>query len=277
MSVANILSCDGHAKLADLEHAKKMDDSKSLEMRTASESHITLSGKSLIVSQQGTLSFMPIEVAAKRFLFLPSRGGTGLTDFKAYRRAREQDGGTAPKAIPFSYNHLHDLESLWWIAVWVVFFNHFSEGTPSPNRPSLTFENASRQLKLAQTLFPLALESTTRRDIIQKDEYFLKKHEGLPRNRKAICILLDGLRQLLTSNYKIAEAKHPLFINPDSLNNDIYDGFTRSFSTSKTRSHGLVLDFIPDMYEKLSKVESSKRSRSDSTHNIEGSQKSQKM
>src|SRR5712672_3089707 len=237
VSIGNILSCGGHAKLTDLEYAKKMGDSESHEMRTASESHITLSGKSLIVSQQGTLSFMPIEVASKRFLFLPSRGGTGLTDFKAYRRAREQDGGTAPKAIPFSYNHLHDLESLWWIAVWVVFFNHFSEGTPTPDRPSLSLEDASRQLKSAQTLFPLALESTTREHVFQKDEDFLEKCEGLPSNRKAICLLLDFLRQLLINNYKIVEAKHPPSVNPDSPNNDIYDGFTEGFSESKTDCH----------------------------------------
>ena len=50
MSIGNILSCDGHAKLADLEYAKKMGDLKSDEMRTASESPITLSGNSLKVS-----------------------------------------------------------------------------------------------------------------------------------------------------------------------------------------------------------------------------------
>ena len=50
MSIGNILSCGGHAKLADLEYAKKVGDLKSHDMRTASESPISLSGKSLIVS-----------------------------------------------------------------------------------------------------------------------------------------------------------------------------------------------------------------------------------
>ena len=36
VSIGNILSYDGHAKLADLEYAKKMGDLKSNEMRTAS-------------------------------------------------------------------------------------------------------------------------------------------------------------------------------------------------------------------------------------------------
>jgi hypothetical protein len=72
VSIGNILSCDGHAKLADLEYAKKMGDSKSHEMRTVSESCITLSCKSLIGSQQGTMQFMSIEMAAREFLFVPS-------------------------------------------------------------------------------------------------------------------------------------------------------------------------------------------------------------
>jgi len=45
VSIGNILSHDGHAKLADLEYAKKIGDLKSHEMRTASESPITISCK----------------------------------------------------------------------------------------------------------------------------------------------------------------------------------------------------------------------------------------
>jgi hypothetical protein len=56
VSIGNTLSYDRHAKLADLEFAKKMSDSKSDEMRPASETRFTLSGKSLIWSQQGTCS-----------------------------------------------------------------------------------------------------------------------------------------------------------------------------------------------------------------------------
>ena len=44
MSIGNILSCDGHAKLADLEYAKKMGDLKRHEIRAASEFLITITG-----------------------------------------------------------------------------------------------------------------------------------------------------------------------------------------------------------------------------------------
>ena len=45
VSKGNILSCDGHAKLADLEYAKKLGNLDGDEMRAASGSPITLSGK----------------------------------------------------------------------------------------------------------------------------------------------------------------------------------------------------------------------------------------
>jgi len=32
-----------------------------------------------------------------------------------------------PAAVLFSHNHLHDLESLWWVAVWMVFYHHLSK------------------------------------------------------------------------------------------------------------------------------------------------------
>ena len=48
MSIGNIMSYDGHAKLSDLEYAKKTSDLTSHEKRMASESSITLYGKSLI-------------------------------------------------------------------------------------------------------------------------------------------------------------------------------------------------------------------------------------
>ena len=50
VSIGNILSCDGHAKLVDLEYAKDLNDSNGHETRTASESPIALAGKSLIAS-----------------------------------------------------------------------------------------------------------------------------------------------------------------------------------------------------------------------------------
>jgi hypothetical protein len=138
VSIGNILSYEGHAKLADLEYAKEMGDLKSHNARTAGEYPITLSGKSLIASQQGTMQFMSIEVATQGFLFIPSDPGPSSTEFDDFFSATKQGVGMPQTKVPFSHNHLHDLESLWWVAVWVVFYNYFLEATPSRDRPSFT-------------------------------------------------------------------------------------------------------------------------------------------
>ena len=236
-------------------------------MRTASESPITLSGNSLIASRQGTMHFMSIEVAAHRFLFTPSVPKPSLADFDKIFGAMKQNVGTTQTKVSFSHNHLHDLESLWWVTVWVAFYNYFSEATPSRDRPSFTLRDAKGQLEQARILFPPTLESTTRHYGFQNAESFKATCEKLPPNKRATYLSLDILRVVLISHYSVVEAKCPLSVDPKSSEDDIYDDFTRVFSNLKTVSQDLVLDSIPGIYEKLlkSKGDDLKRPRSEST------------
>ena len=48
---------------------------------------------------------------------------------------------------PFCYNHLHDLESLWWVVAWVAFHNDLS--VIGEESPSITLEDAKKRLDLA--------------------------------------------------------------------------------------------------------------------------------
>ena len=209
------------------------------------------------------MHFMSIEVAAQSFLFPPPRPGLGLNDFDDFVKAIESD--KAPTGVPFSHNHLHDLESLWWVAVWVVFHNNFFGGKSSGDHPSITLQDAESQVQLARTLFPPVLKSTDRLVGFQSSESFKKACDGLPRSKKAICARLNGLREFLTNQYKVIEAGYPLSVDPSASNDEIYEIFTRVFSTSKTDSHGLELDYIPGIFAKLSKEENMKRTRSKST------------
>jgi hypothetical protein len=167
---------------------------------------------------------MSIEVAAQKFLFFPSDPGPSSTEVDEFVSITEQDVGTARTKVPFYHNHLHDLESLWWVAVWVVFYNYFSEETPSRDRPSFTLRDATDQLKLARILFPPVLESTARRDGFQTPESFQGTCDRLPRN-KAIYVRLDGLRRLLIRHHSVIEAGCPLSVDPNSSKDDIYDDF----------------------------------------------------
>jgi hypothetical protein len=184
---------------------------------------------------------MSIEVAAQKFLFPPPNAGFRSTKVGGFLNSKEW----AETTVSFSHNHLHDLESLWWVAVWVVFYDNFSEGTPSRDRPSFTRQNAEDQLNLAQVLFPHALKNTDRLDAFQAPTSFQDACRKLSGDKMDICHGLEVLRQLLVSHYMVIEAGFPLSVDPNSSKDDIYDDFTEVFSTLKTITHGLVLDFIP--------------------------------
>jgi hypothetical protein len=222
------------------------------------------------------MNFMSIEVAARKFLFPPPDARPSLTELDGLFSAAGQDEGTAQAEVPFSHNHLHDLESLWWVAVWVVFYNYFLEETSSRDHPSFTLQDTAEQLRLARTLFPPALDSTSRRDGFQNPKSFQNTCAGLPSNKKAICDGLNFVRRLLISHYNAIEARYPESVDPDSSSDDIYDGFTQVFSRSETVSHGLKLKFIPDIYRELLKEENLKRPRSESTNDTGVAQKAQR-
>ena len=269
MSIGNILSCDGHAKLVDLEYAKKMDDQKSHNARTASDSPISLSGKSLIVSQQGTMHFMSIEVAVQSFLFKPPPS-SNATAVDQWRMAKKIGEAWGPTEVLFFHNHLHDLESLWWVAVWVVFYNHFS-----PSGDQFTLRDAEDQLKKARILFPPMVGSTTRRDAFQGSELFKKACDLLHPNKKSVYLGLKILREQLIKHYNAVEKELPLSIRLEFSEDDIYDDFAGLFLNLKEDSPDLMLDFIPGIYTKLYKE--SKRPRSESTNDPGVAPKTLKM
>ena len=212
---------------------------------------------------------MSIEVAARRFLFYPAYSKSRLTFDEAFG-AEDSDEGTAGTAVPFFPNHLHDLESLWWVAVWVVFFNYFSVEKTSP---SVTSQDTMQQLQLAQTLFPLTLENFTRRDGFKDPQAFEDTCAGLPSNKKFATAHLDFLRQLLIEHYTAIEEEYPKSVNPDSSDDKIYEGFKQAFLKIAVKYADLKLRSIIKCYEELLKGENTKRPRPDSTNDTESAKK----
>ena len=170
----------------------------------------------------------------------------------------------------FFYNHLHDLESLWWVAVWVVFYNNFLEP-----EPSFKFLNAVQRLGTAQKLFPPTLVNTTRQNAFQLSSHFREICNELPHNKGDIYDSLDLLRELLIDHYEVVEKGYPQSIDLDASKEVIYDVFTYGFSKLQALSDGLTLHFVPKIYERLLKAEILKRPRSESTNDTGiGQQKS---
>ena len=175
----------------------------------------------------------------------------------------------------FFHNHLHDLESLWWVAVWVVFYNHFSEQTSSQDHPSFTLQDARGQLELAKALFPPALDSSLRQNSFQKSELFQEACNQLPGDKRVITAFynrLDLLRRLLIEHYGIIEAGYPPSVDPSLSSDNIYEQFTKLFSSMGIFSRELELNYVPDVCAKLLKEEK-KRGRSESMNDSGAAQK----
>ncbi|KAJ3999942.1 hypothetical protein F5050DRAFT_751632 [Lentinula boryana] len=86
--------------LGDLEFAKVRKPGSTHEVRT------------------GTFNFMASEVIAGRYLFRPAFNldlFKNPTQFLAADRIRAR--------LPFAFNPLHDMESIWWILIYLLYFN----------------------------------------------------------------------------------------------------------------------------------------------------------
>jgi hypothetical protein len=188
------------------------------------------------------MQFMSLEAVPQVFLFGPTRGrrklDTTQESAEQAMRSRRSD------AIPWSHNHLHDLESLWWVAVWMLIYHHFQHS----NEPLPGVEEMELSIDQVQTLFPPTMENIRRRDAFQQT--FLDVYETLPGNKRPAFLLLDDLREDLISDYTAVESTLPTFINLHAADDDdIYEKFQDAFRRIKTENSDYKLLFIPDLIQ----------------------------
>ena len=216
---------------------------------------------------------MSIEVASQMFLFTPSVTPS-LTDNGLWGPTEKHvETAQTQTTVPFSHNHLHDLESLWWVALWVVMYNNFLEpeattSSDPPDRPPFQLTDVLRQLDLANNLFPPILTSRT-----QSFLTFRKNHDELPINKKHIYRSLNYLREILIRGYKDIEEGYPQSVDPTVLNSNIYEQLKDFFSRYSSEDSNYTLDFIPEIYITLSNP---KRPRSESMTDTGAASKSQR-
>ncbi|KAJ4481873.1 hypothetical protein J3R30DRAFT_3236691, partial [Lentinula aciculospora] len=154
--------------LGDFEYARAQTDSTLHDVRT------------------GTPFFMAAETLCQRYLFQDQ-------DLKEHM-------GSCDTSVPFFYNPLHDLESVWWIIIYVTFFNDDST--------SLSVAPTKRQTAM-ESLFHGSLDFTERL-------LFLKDPEGLREARHYLSStfdkaldLLDEFRRNLKTAYLDSEKPYP--------------------------------------------------------------------
>lgn len=107
---------------------------------------------------QGTLDFMAAEVESETYSFLPPS---------------DLSSDTAIEFPVFRYNFLHDLESLWWVALWMI-FNHRDD------RDDAAHSNAERQAGCARMLFPRITLPYGRLSVLQNNATLYRAMANLP-------------------------------------------------------------------------------------------------
>jgi hypothetical protein len=220
------------------------------------------------------MHFMSIEGAARMFLFRPRQSSDPNKRLESHIATQQNPWAEHQNATkynqstqsPFIHNHLHDLESLWWVAVWVVFYNHFFESQSSKEACPLNFQQAESQLASARTLFPSIMESAKR--LLGFQHSFPQVCSDLPSNKQAICNGLDILRESLIDHYLNVELTLPRSVNLAASGDDIYDIFRKLFSEAQKTYAGCILTFIPGVYDKLRA--NLKRPRAESTSDTGG-------
>ena len=194
---------------------------------------------------------MSIEVAAQRFLFRPGR--PRVFHIQQGMSATEDNIG-----VPWTHNYLHDLESLWWVTVWMVTFNDFCTTKKLPTDLS----EVENQLMDARNFIPLSLESTTR-SYFFTDSSSMVYYDELPLKASTFHFL-DQLRQHLSWWYWEVESTLPQSVNLDACDDSLYSIFMDAFNIMLQKIPNYSLAFLPGVYEKLRKILKRPRAESES-------------
>ncbi|KAI0086804.1 hypothetical protein BDY19DRAFT_1074371 [Irpex rosettiformis] len=215
----------GTGKIVDLEFCKHVDNNKPAHQ-----------------GRTGTRYFIPVEVESKRYMFGPTLG-TAATDpehdFADTSKLMDEDDDhprsatpdmdtqssdsySAPMEAPaIVYNPLHDLESLWWLAVYLVLPRPLVQkqtDTKGKTRGEKSKEEHQDKEQRSATIFTTArppVEQRALQLLINHDQRcatfinpvgFTKTMESAHEHLNFIVTNLDKARTCLRNAYIIAEA-----------------------------------------------------------------------
>ncbi|THH03743.1 hypothetical protein EW145_g6042 [Phellinidium pouzarii] len=132
------------------------------------------------------------------------------------------------------YNTLHDMESIWWIAIWKLFLHEdLSE------RSTRTETERINQAKKANLLFPHLLITTERFYFFDNEDVFEDLTSFLPASFKKVAVTLNKLRASLQFRYARAEAKGPNIIDQEAFIG-VHSHFVTFFREGKRKASGIV-------------------------------------
>ncbi|KAJ3559365.1 hypothetical protein NM688_g393 [Phlebia brevispora] len=212
VSTGNILlEENGNARLMDFEYATKI--------HSGNESPV------------GTPQFMAVEVQQQEFTFRPTEIRDERTfNFTVYDlvlgNVREEDIPPSPPHhirpyVKFSYNPLHDLESLWWIAVYFIVKKVATRTVENP----ATSGKESKWDPRPQQAYAAELFTTEggRYKAVALSGTFHARAQAVNRAVRPIVTILDDIRLQLVSRYNAVEE------DPTAINHLCADGFYEMF------------------------------------------------
>ncbi|KAF7428943.1 hypothetical protein PC9H_008180 [Pleurotus ostreatus] len=178
ISTGNILYDSENGRLGDLEYVVFYDDelSSSYNVKT------------------GTLQFMAVEVSDGAYLFRPR---AAAEDVFLSPTGVLPSRGTKP-VHPFRHNVLHDLESIWWLAMWSIFRYY-------PDNLGVDTEALKKQRHTYEALFSptFILDKERNNALVNEEPRFLLSIVPPFHNMGELAL---HLRDLLAVSYTIAEA-----------------------------------------------------------------------
>ncbi|KAJ3782191.1 hypothetical protein GGU10DRAFT_335752 [Lentinula aff. detonsa] len=194
---------DDHTGLiGDFEYATRMTDRGRHNVRT------------------GTPFFMAAETLVHRYLFTPGNrklkdNAHKKIDFDLVKKSVSKTRVAVP-IVPFAHNPLHDLESVWWIIVYVLFFN--DDDSKNANDPM------RRQMTMHE-LFHGRLDVNDREVFLRDFNRLPDAQSYLPPSFSPALEILTELAEVLTTAYINSEKKYPAGIDEQyfMVHNDFLD------------------------------------------------------
>ncbi|KAL5485717.1 hypothetical protein ACEPAI_6758 [Sanghuangporus weigelae] len=192
ISAGNVFYYEGRGLIGDLEYAKEMATDGTHQMRT------------------GTPDFMAIEVMRQEYLYQPQQDSSqirkGNTD-ERFRDERLQEYLKAMRNVPklpFVQNEGHDVESSWWIAIYILFFN----ADETLSKEEIKNCRHSRQV-WTQRIFPGALNIAAREHFFRLKAHAVDGVAWLPSSYELAVASLLILRDVLNACYVAFEKDFP--------------------------------------------------------------------
>ncbi|KAI5116304.1 hypothetical protein M0805_004645 [Coniferiporia weirii] len=135
------------------------------------------------------------------------------------------------------YNRLHDMESVWWAAIWMLFLHE--DSSDKSRRPEADTTN---QIEAANVLFH-QLDTAGRFDFFTTEFAFQRRSQCLPQSFKNIIEHPGSLRKILRVMYTQAEATLPKKINKREFKG-VHGYFKKAFNAARDEAYGIGIERI---------------------------------